>query len=228
MEQYFYLIWCLIFFGVWLLLFLYRKDVRREMLSISLLFGLGGLLSEKTNIIDWWRPLTITNTRIGFEDFIIGFCIGGVASIIYEEIYSRHLSRRNSNSSGYNQTFIFLLGFAVFYLALFYIFLINSFYSSVVTYLIFTAYILLKRKDLIRDSLFSGLWMLVIGIGIYFLLFFVYPGYIQRFWLLPKHWYSTLFFGVPLGEYVWYFLTGAYIGPLYAFIKKAKLVKNSI
>ena|SRR3989338_5259915 len=93
MAYYFYFIWSLIFLAVWLVLFLKRKDLRTEMLLISTWFGSAGLVSEATNIQDWWQPITITRTPVGLEDFIIGFAIGGVAAVIYEEIYKKKLKK---------------------------------------------------------------------------------------------------------------------------------------
>ena len=89
-----------------------------------------------------------------------------------------------------------------------------------------TSIILIQRRDLLSDSLRSGLLMLAVGIGLYWLLFFFYPSYIHDFWFLRKNWYTTLLFGIPLGEYIWYFLVGAFIGPLYEYIEKGKLTNN--
>ncbi len=73
-----YYVVSLIFFILWLALYFWRKDIRKEMIIISAFFGIGGVLSELVNTVDWWKPLTITNTLIGIEDFLIGFFIGGV------------------------------------------------------------------------------------------------------------------------------------------------------
>lgn len=196
------------------------------MLLISCLFGIGGLASEKIYVIDWWRPLTITHTRIGVEDFIIGFSIGGVAAVIYEEVYKMHLSRKKSKTFPPSEPLAFLLGFILLCLVLFYFFNLSSFYSTSISYLLFIGYMLYARKDLIRNAIYSGLWVLFIGIGIYLLLFLFFPGYIQRFWFLPHQWYARLYFGIPFGEYIWYFLTGMFIGPLYEFVKHRKLLKG--
>ena len=60
---------------------------------MSLLFGFGGIVSEQTHTQDWWQPLTLTGTRIGVEDFLIGFAIGGIAAVIYAEAYRKKVSR---------------------------------------------------------------------------------------------------------------------------------------
>lgn len=223
--NYFYLTWALIFLGIWAFLFWRRKDVRREMLLVSIVFGFGGLVSEKTNIQDWWQPLTITGTSIGPEDFIIGFAIGGVAAVIYEEIYKKRLKKAKiKTSSLFDPGFFFLLSPSL-YLAFFFLFSLGSFYSMLLTFLICIVWMLFLRRDLLADSLLSGFLMLVIGIGIYFFLFLLYPNYIHEFWYLKPHRYASLLWGIPIAEYIWYFLAGAYIGPLYAFLKRLRVGK---
>ena len=122
MAYYFYFIWSLIFLAVWLVLFLKRKDLRTEMLLISTWFGSAGLVSEATNIQDWWQPITITRTPVGLEDFIIGFAIGGVAAVIYEEIYKKKLKKSIKRDSLLFDPGFSLLLLPSLYLLSFYIF----------------------------------------------------------------------------------------------------------
>lgn len=81
--QYSYLIGDLILLAIWLVLFLWRKDTRKEMAIISLLFGFLGTVVTLIYLMDWWHPLTITGTRIGIEDFIFGFSTAGIAAVVY-------------------------------------------------------------------------------------------------------------------------------------------------
>lgn len=225
MERYFYLIWASIFLALWLVLFLRRKDTRKEMSFTSILFGFAALGAEKTNIQDWWHPITITGTPIGLEDFMIGFVIAGIAAVIYEEICQKHLIRIKKRGVAPSNPSLFLLLFPLLYMTLFFLLDLGSAYSAIFTYLPFIIYMLYTRKDLLLDSLISGLLMLVVGTSIYFLLFTVHPTYINDFWYLPDYWYSSLLWGIPIGEYLWFFLTGAYIGPLYEYMRKLRLSK---
>lgn len=227
MFEYIYAIWAGFFLIIWTALFFLRKDLSHEMFLISFLFGIGGIISEATHIQDWWQPITITHTKIGPEDFLIGFAIGGIAAVIYEEIYKKHLSKRKIRLSFCPHPVLFLILSPLVFLILFFFFHISSFYSSVITFLSFTFWMLFKRKDLISDSIVSGILMLILGIGTYFLLFLVDNNFIKEYWYLKKSWYSTLFFGIPLAEYIWYFLAGAFIGPLYEFVKRSKLKSES-
>lgn len=222
--QYTYLIWTLIFLLIWLFLYWWRKDIRKEILIISIFFGFAGILSEIVYIQDWWQPLTITGTLIGIEDFFIGFFIGGVASVIYEEVYKKRiLLKKRLKFVDLNLISIFIL-FAALFFGSFYVFKINSFYASIIAFGISIFFILLKRNDLIIDSIISGVLMLIIGSCVYFILIFLQPGFIEEFWYLENLWYAKLFFGIPIAEYIWFFLVGAFIGPLYEYWKEGKLI----
>jgi len=222
MDKYIYLIWSLIFGFVWLLLYFRRTDVRSKMLLISFLFGFGGLISQNTHITDWWKPITITGTRLGLEDFLIGFFIGGISSVIYEEIYRK----RTKIKLNHKIHLAILIVFPVLFLVSFHGFHLSSFYSALIAYLFGVFYIFWQRRDLIDDSIRSGFMMLIIGSTVYLLLDFIRPDFIRGFWYLPDVWYGNLFLGIPVGEYIWFFLTGAFIGPLYEFVETGRFVKQ--
>lgn len=95
---YSYLIGDLTLLIVWFILFYFRKNVRKEMLIISLIIGIGGLFAETIYTIDWWQPLTITGTLIGIEDFLFGFAIGGIGSSIYEVIFKKTVKIKKNKS----------------------------------------------------------------------------------------------------------------------------------
>jgi len=217
--QYFYAFWSAIFLVIWAILFWFRKDIRKEMIIISPIFGIFGLITQTTHLTDWWQPKRITNTPIGFEDFFIGFAIGGIAAVIYEFIFRKETveSKIDKKSSYY-----FLGFFGFLFLSFFYILSLSSGYSVLFTYVISLGILLYQRPHLFYDSIISGIFLLVIGISIYWILMLLYPTYIQRFWHLPDVWYAQLVLGIPLGEYIWYFLTGAFIGPLYEYIEGLK------
>jgi len=219
---YLYLGWTFFFLLIWGVFFWIRKDLRIEMLFISTLFGAGGLLSQQTHIQDWWRPITITGTPLGIEDFFIGFAIGGIASVVYAVAYRKKYVVPITRLS-LKRSYAFLAGFAALFLGLFYLAGVSSFYAAITAYSAGILFMFLARPDLIRMSIGSGVLMVLLGSVTYYLLFLPYPGYIREFWYLPEAWYTTLVFGVPLGEYIWYFLTGAFIGPLFEFIEHITL-----
>lgn len=93
--KYTYFVGTIIFFIPWLILYLWRKDIRKQMLQLSIWVAIGSLITAYFWwTIDWWRPETITGTRIGLEDLLLGFSNGGIAAVIYEEVFRKRLYRR--------------------------------------------------------------------------------------------------------------------------------------
>lgn len=225
--KYTYLTIALMFFLVWIILFLFRKNVRKEMLFMSLLFGIAGLFVEPVYVLDWWKPLTITNTIVGIEDFLFGFAFGGTAAVIYEEIFKKKLRLRKGGKKIRRQEDFHFLLVAALVVGLFFgghLFGLNTFQSTLLAFITGLAVIYIQRKDLIIDSLATGIISLVTAIIIYALANLIFPGWIDQFLYfvnIPRF----ILISVPLEDAIWYFITGAFIGPLYEFWKEGKLVK---
>lgn len=223
---YTYLWMGLIFFIFWLFLFLWRKDVRKEMLVMSVIFGIIGPLADLLYTQDWWSPLTITKTTIGFEAVIVGFMIGGIAAVIYEELFKKKIKLRKK-AEGKNTKFIvfMMLMSAVLFFGSFYLFGINSLYSSIIAFAIPIIVIYIKRNDLIVDSLMTGLCLLITAFLVYSIINLITPGWVQAFWHFTNV-PNTMIISLPIDDFVWYVLAGMLIGPLYEFWQEARLVKK--
>ena len=220
--QYAYLILTALLFPIWAFLYLSKKEGRREVIIISFLFGIGGILSELVYVKDWWKPLTITNTLIGMEDFLFGFFIAGIASIIYSRVFHKKIKRENTLFLKFKYKYIAIF-FVILFFGSFFI-LKNSFYASLLAFIFGISVIWIKRKDLIFNSIVSGILTLIIGIIVYFIMNFFLFGFIEQFWYLNGEWYSALLFGIPMREYIWYLLAGMFIGPLYEYMMGRKLI----
>jgi hypothetical protein len=225
--QYTYLIGDIILLTLWLILFLWRKDIRKEMLIISLIFSLTGPFVEAVHILDWWKPLTITNTSIGIEDFLFGFGIGGVASVIYAYLFNKRVKIKKVKKikeQKRNINFLILLALLfILFFGGFFILNLNSFESMLVSFIIAIIVIYTKRSDLIKDSLVSGVLVLIISILGYHILNFITPGFFDAFWLFQNIG-RIIVLGIPLEEHIFYFLAGALLGPLYEYWKEGKLI----
>lgn len=224
MYLYSYLIANIVMLLIWLVLFLFRRDVRREMLFLSFVVGICGLLTEPLYTVDWWRPLTITNTRVGIEDFLFGFWIGGISAVIYEEVFKKKIYIRKTKRRGHISYILFLfIGLGTIFYASFYMLKLNSFYSSVVALVPLILFVWIKRNDLIIDSLATGLLVPLLGLLWFWIPEYLTPGWIEKYWLLNNLSGITLM-KAPLEDLIWGFLVGAYVGPLYEFWKGARLV----
>jgi hypothetical protein len=228
-HQYSYLLGSGILLTIWFVLFFWRKDVRKEMSKISLIFGFVGIISQVIYTRDWWYPLTITNTLIGIEDFIFGFSVAGIASVIYEEIFKKKIRLRKipqREKIKKNKKF-FLVGLflALMFFIFFYLFKLNSFYSSIIIFVLPTLYIWTKRSDLIFDSLASGFLLMLVSFLAFIIPELLTPGWVESAWYL-ENLSGIIILTAPLEDVIWFFLAGAFIGPLYEFSEEGKLVKK--
>ena len=93
--QYAYLIGNIFFALFWIILFMYRRDLRKEMLTMSFVVAPMGPLSEFFYLRDYWQPELFNGWSIGIEDLIFGFTIGGIAAVIYEVFFGKKYMKRH-------------------------------------------------------------------------------------------------------------------------------------
>lgn len=226
---YAYLILDALFLIFWIFLFFWRKDIRKEMIFMSLFWGLTGFILGHAYTSDWWHPPTITGTRLGIEDFLFGFVIGGIAAVIYEEIFKKKIKQRNITKNDKKKDTIYFIILMVLTFVLFLIFFyfvkLNSILSSIAVAIILLIIIYTERRDLIPDSLFSGALLLIMAMVVYSIVGILVPGWIDAIWYF-RHDPSILLFGVPISDAIWYFLAGATVGPLYEFWKEGMLISK--
>ncbi len=101
---------------------------------------------------------------------------------------------------------------------------LNTLYASFLGYGIPLIIMYIRRKDLIIDSLISGILLLGIIFGIYTLVEFLTPGWVIHFWTF-KNVPPIIFWNVPIDDLVWYILTGAFIGIMYEFLQESPLFR---
>ncbi|MEK7128363.1 MAG: lycopene cyclase domain-containing protein [Patescibacteria group bacterium] len=223
--QYAYLVGNLfILFPIWLAFFLHRRDLRTEILKMSLILGLCGPISQMWYLQDYWSPQTFTGTRIGIEDFLFGFFIGGIVSVVYLEMFNKHLSRPKNRHHHWRLLFVFIAIFLFFFNILFY-FGVNSIYASIAAFLSLAVFIYYFRQDLFIDGLASGIFLAIIMFLAYLAFLFVFPETISRWWFLHNI-SGILILGIPMEELLWAFSLGLVAGPTYEFLTGIKILKN--
>ena len=112
---------------------------------------------------------------------------------------------------------IFLLGFLILKL--------NSFYASFPALLIPLAWIYIKRKDLITNSIVSGILLVIISFLFYIIPELITPGWINSAWKFDMI-SGISILKVPIEDIIWFLLVGAFIGPLYEFLQEGKLINK--
>ena len=221
--KYAYLIGTIIFLIPWTILFFFRKDYRKEMIFMSFAIGIGSVVTAYLWwTIDWWRPETITNTRVGIEDFLMGFSNGGIAAVLYGAIYKKRLSKHIKKINDVGTFNICLILFFIIAF-LFWGFNITSFWASTIAMIIAAIYTLYTRRDLFFNALASGILMTIVSLPFYHFLTLLFPDFIYRTWMF-QHLSGIIIIGVPLEDLIFYFLFGFIIGPLYEYWQNKRLV----
>jgi len=207
----------LILVPVWLILFLVRRDLRKELMFLSLMGALMAFLTSSWFMKDYWIPVCIKFFGSCLEDILNGFVLVGTASVIYEVIFRRKHSNKKIGLYVYLIAFVIEISIFLIFIILIKYFSFNSIYSSVIAMAIFGLAIMLIRNDLIKDALFSGLFMGLIFIIGYPILTRIYPELFIRFWKLSN--LSGIYLtGIPIEEIIWAFFEGLLVGPAYEFI----------
>ena len=211
-----------------LILYFWRKDTRKEIMIAGLVFGVVAFLTEPIFIKYYWHPeyifpLFINGVQIGsFEDFLYGFLKGGIAAVIYEEVFSQTVYKMRSHQHHWKRMLapIFIGGIIIFLLTT--IFLnVNPIFSSALVCLVFLVYLFIYRQDLLSHAIYSGLIVTLITFAGFILLLSVYPGLIESWWKTNSL-VGIYLAGIPLEELLEGFLVGFFGGVFYEFFNGLK------
>ena len=224
-PQYTYLIGCLSFIFLWLVLFILRKDLRREMITMSFLIAPLGPLSEFFYLRDYWKPDLINGYLIGIEDFLFAFAIGGITAVLYEIVFSRRYKKRGTTTHLGVMLLLSLSGL-LFMVVGSLILGFNSIYTSTTGFLLLGTLIVIFRHDLLADAFWSGILVGTLMLGFYIIFISLFPGIIQKWWML-ENLSGILILGAPLEELMWGFGWGFFAGPAYEFVKGLRLIGKS-
>lgn len=221
--QYAYLVGDISLLCVWFLIFIYRKDLRKEILFFSVIVALLSPIGAYLWwTFDWWHPLAFTGGNIGFEDLLVGFTMGGVSSVIYEEVYRKKPSK-TSGVSGL-KSFVFILLFGMVLIDVLFRFLnYTAFWATSIGMFVCGAIQLILRRDLIQNALMSGFLTIIACLPFYFLIMFLSPDWINATYDKSLTGFRPL--GIPIEEFIFYFLLGFCFGPAWEYIRGKKLVK---
>jgi hypothetical protein len=217
--KYAYLIGISFWALLWLVMFLLRKDLRKEILFMSLVAGPVAPIAQILWFYeDYWRPeytfpIELAGVLIGIEEYLFAFFMGGVACVSYEVIFQKKAQygpRRTKD------TFIILLITLLCASFFKYILNLNSIWATTLPMFISSLIMIFWDKDLVPDLLLSGLSMAIITLFLYWILIQIYPLIFSKFWL------DGVFTGIniiniPIEELLWFIITGAFTGILYEF-----------
>lgn len=171
---------------------------------------------------DWVDPVTVTGTKVGLEDMVLGFSTGGIVTSIVDVFFNKKRVQRAKSAVN---TALFLFFFQiVLMLILFYSFRFNSSVATNLSLFISGSITLFYRRDLLRYALLTGMTMVILSIPFYLLLFFVTPDFLTNYFQLERL-SGIAILTIPIEDLFFYFFAGYYFGPWYKFWKNIA-IKN--
>lgn len=217
-----YLLLGLAFLGVWFLFYAWRRDLRPKMRIVSTITAVLGPIADTVYVQDWWSPLMVTDTKAGLEPVLAGFAIGGTASVLYQIVCKRTAVIRDGSAETVRRSNVRFLCFIASLILLlfgcFYLLDLNSFESTLVAAIIPLGIMFVRRPDLLSVSCISGGLLVVVAALVYTFVELLTPGWVQALWHFNNV-PDIIIAGLPIDDVVFYFLTGAVVGPIYEYWK---------
>lgn len=166
--------------------------------------------------VDWWSPQTVTNTKIGIEDILHAFTIGGVGLALYPTVLKKKIVLIKKTHT----PLVYAVGISAVSLGSslvsFYYFGLHSFTATLVGVLILFCFLIWQRRELLAVSLISGFLLLVVSIPVYIVMNQVAPNFVFDAWMHDN--LSGLFlFYAPIEDLMFYGAVGTVILPLYIY-----------
>lgn len=226
-----WLTFSLLFLIVWLIIFLFRKELRKEMFWVSVFTAPFGL-TEPLFVPEYWNPPSLFNLalKIGFdiESLIFSFAIGGMGAVIYGVFFKikyKKMSKHEIHNKRHRFHLMTLISPLIIFVVLFFLTNLNPIYSAIVAMFIGGISAILCRPDLKEKVLVGG----ALFLGLYLLFFFffnlIYPGLVKEIWNLSAI-SGILILGVPIEELMFAFSFGMLWSSVYEHIKWYKLKKE--
>ncbi|MBU1126125.1 MAG: hypothetical protein ABH826_03315 [Patescibacteria group bacterium] len=211
---------------VWLLLFLRQEEVRKEMLIL----GVFSLFILPTTILVLSRAEDVTNSLANFTlfDLLFAFTVAGIAGAVYHNFFGKHyhlLSAPKSRKQSADvqlyllRMFIIILLFVWAVVFLTYFFAISTALAMLITASCLGIYIVVHRKDLLRDTIWSGV-LTTIVVFIAGTLVSTISGATLDVSLVES---SKMIGSVPLDLLLWSLALGLAAGPLYEYTRHIEL-----
>lgn len=218
-----YLTFSIVLLAIWLLVFLLKKPLRREMFLVSI-FTMPFGLTEPLFVPSYWHPPTLFNlaatTGFDIESFIFSFAVGGLGSVLYEVFFkSEHIriSKHEMHSSRHKFHLIAVISPFVTFGLLHFFTSLNPIYSASIAMFLGGIATMLCRPDLSKRVIIGGVAFLAIYF-IFFLAFvMVYPYAVENFWNLDAL-SGILVIGIPVEELIFAFTFGMMWSSVYEHI----------
>ena len=223
-----WLVFSLILLGIWCILFLIKKDIRKEMFTVSLWTAPFGL-TEPLFVPEYWNPPSLFNlaTRTGFdiESLIFCFAIGGIGTILYETFFNikhKKISKQEKHNKRHRFHLFYIFSPVIVFFPLYIFTNINIIYSASIALLIGGIAAIHCRPDLKNKIIIGGIMFWVIYFVFFVFFNNIYPYAVEQFWNLSAL-SGILILKIPIEELMFAFTFGMMWSSVYEHIKWYKL-----
>ncbi len=172
--------------------------------------------------VDWWHPATITHTRVGIEDLLLGFFVGGIMAGLFHVVFKKHLTkiRHRHAVAALVLIFAFLAGMSLLVHSG-----LSSFWASTDVMMVWVLLMLVDRPDLVRSSLLSGILAVLASLPAYLIAISFGHSMIRQVYDFA-HLSGYAVIGIPIEEFVFWFLAGCVWGSFYEWCRGFRFVRD--
>ncbi|TGN14043.1 lycopene cyclase domain-containing protein [Leptospira ilyithenensis] len=221
MLRYNFLILSLIFSVPGILIYLFRKDLRKtiRILAVcSVPFGFTEFLFYPS----YWEPVFLFNlvNYIGFgiEDLIFVIGLSAFTSTAYPFFFNKKLVEIKLKRQISSATILFGILFCCFFFV--FLFAVSEFpiiYGAPILMILISLGIMAIRNDLILPGLFGGVLSMIIYAFLCLILLRIYPDLFQLIWHTEKF-INRNIYGIPVEELIYGFASGSIATLFYPFV----------
>ena len=208
-----WLIFSLILLGIWLVIFIAKPRLRKEMFWVSL-FTMPTGLTEPLFIPAYWSPPSLfnLNVKIGFdlESLIFAFAVAGIGAVLYEAFapkIHKKMAMAEMHSKRHRFHKLALFSPAIIFLPLYLLTSLNIIYVSIIALFIGGVAAILCRPDLTQKILYGGALFFALYFVFFLFINLIFPGFVESVWNLSAI-SGILIVGVPLEELLYAFTFG--------------------
>lgn len=221
-----YFVGSLILGFVYLVIFLLRRDLRKELAwggTLALPFA----TTAPYFIPEYWNPPyifgLIGKTGIGIEDLFFSFFVGGIAAVLFEFLENRKEVKLKKAKQGkiiHLAPYVFA---AILLAVMEKVFPGHSIYNLIAAAALPAIYMIKRRKDLLVQSVSAGFLFALLYFGLFTFFNTLYPEYVSLVYT-HKNLIGIYLGKVPLEEILFAFATGACWSVIYEYVMGYKTV----
>jgi hypothetical protein len=214
---------------VWLILYVAKPHLRRQMRWVSLFTALTGL-SEPIFVPSYWNPPSLLNlastTHFDVESLVFSWATGGIGSVLYEVMLNAKHRKMAAGELRLERRWVHMASLAslpAVFAVLYFLTDLNPIYCVSAALFVGAIAAVVCRPDLGWNTLLGGLLFMGLYFVLFFLIILVFPSFMAA-WNMPAL-TGVLVLGVPLEELMFAFTFGMMWSSVYEHIRHYSLKK---